>query len=65
MFHRASVGEILRYGKDESPDKEGTVKHAVFALEGQQFAAMDSAHDHPFAFNEAVSFIVRCDTRRR
>jgi predicted 3-demethylubiquinone-9 3-methyltransferase (glyoxalase superfamily) len=24
---------------------------------------MDSAHDHQFAFNEAISFIVPCDTQ--
>jgi predicted 3-demethylubiquinone-9 3-methyltransferase (glyoxalase superfamily) len=28
LFDRASVGDILRYGKGEDPDKEGTVKHA-------------------------------------
>jgi len=25
---------------------------------------MDSAHEHKFAFNEAISFIVPCDTQR-
>lgn len=25
---------------------------------------MDSALEHPFAFNEAISFIVSCDTQR-
>ena len=24
---------------------------------------MDSAHEHPFTFNEAISFIVNCDTQ--
>ena len=28
-----------------------------------QFAAMDSARVHGFAFNEAVSFIVHCETQ--
>lgn len=60
IFRNAKVGDILRYGKDEQPDKEGTVKHAGFTLEGQDFAAMDSAHAHDFNFNEAVSFIVHC-----
>ena len=32
-----------------------------FMLENQWFAAMDSAHEHKFSFNEAVSFIVSCD----
>ncbi len=60
---RASVGDILRYGKGEEPDKEGTVKHARFTLDGQAFAAMDSAREHNFAFNEAISLLVSCDTQ--
>ena len=36
---------------------------ADFMLEGQWFAAMDSAHEHNFAFNEAISFMVYCDTQ--
>ena len=47
----------IRYGKGEEPDKEGTIRHAGFTLEGQEFAAMDSAHDHHFTFNEAISFL--------
>jgi len=54
---------IARYGKDEEPDKEGTVRFAQFSLLGQEFAAMDSAHAHKFAFNEAISFMVPCDTQ--
>ena len=63
VFHKSEVNDILRYGKGEEPDKEGTVKHAGFILEGVQFAAMDSAHEHRFQFNEAISFIVNCDTQ--
>ena len=63
VFHDAGVGDVLRYGRGEEPDKEGTIKHASFRLEGQEFAAMDSARTHEFAFNEAISFIVNCDTQ--
>ncbi len=63
VFHDAKVGDILRYSKGEEPDKEGTVKHAAFTLEGQDFAAMDSAHEHDFTFNEAISFMVHCNTQ--
>jgi predicted 3-demethylubiquinone-9 3-methyltransferase (glyoxalase superfamily) len=52
-----------RYGKGEEPDKEGTVKFASFTLLGQDFAAMDSAWEHKFAFNEAISFMVPCETQ--
>jgi predicted 3-demethylubiquinone-9 3-methyltransferase (glyoxalase superfamily) len=63
VFRNSETGPILRYGKDEEPDEEGTIKHAAFTLEGQRFAAMDSARGHDFAFNEAVSLIVKCDTQ--
>ncbi|MFW9880009.1 MAG: VOC family protein [Candidatus Thorarchaeota archaeon] len=63
VFHNAKFGDILRYSKDEEPDKEGTIKHASFILEGQQFAAMDSAHEHNFTFNEAISFMVHCNNQ--
>ena len=35
VFNRAKIGDILRYGKGEEPDKEGTIKHAAFTLEGR------------------------------
>jgi predicted 3-demethylubiquinone-9 3-methyltransferase (glyoxalase superfamily) len=63
IFRNSKVGDILRYEKNEEPEIEGTVKHASFTLEEQQFAAMDSALEHGFAFNEAISLIVSCDTQ--
>src|ERR687895_2717668 len=63
VFENARVGDILHYSNGEEPDMEGTVKHASFILEGQEFAAMDSAHGHNFSFNEAISFMVHCDTQ--
>jgi predicted 3-demethylubiquinone-9 3-methyltransferase (glyoxalase superfamily) len=53
-------GAIARYGAGQEPDKEGTVMFTDFKLGGQWFAAMDSAHEHAFQFNEAVSFMVNC-----
>jgi predicted 3-demethylubiquinone-9 3-methyltransferase (glyoxalase superfamily) len=63
VFHNSKVGGIDRYGKGEEPDVEGTVKHASFTLEGQEFATMDSAFPHKFAFGEAISLIVHCETQ--
>lgn len=54
---------LARYGKGEEPDQEGTVRYAQFSLHGQEFGAMDSAREHKFAFNEAISFLVPCDTQ--
>ena len=39
------------------------MKYATFSLFGQEFGALDSAYQHQFAFNEAISFIVPCDTQ--
>ncbi len=63
LLEGSKVGDINRYEKGEEPDKEGTVRHAAFTLEGQYFAAMDSAYNHAFTFNEAVSLVVHCDTQ--
>jgi predicted 3-demethylubiquinone-9 3-methyltransferase (glyoxalase superfamily) len=63
VFPNSKLGPILRYGKDEQPDREGTIKHASFLLEGQEYAAMDSARGHDFGFNEAISFLVGCETQ--
>jgi len=63
VFHDSRVDSIDRYGKGEEPDIEGTVKHASFMLEGQGFAGMDSALKHDFAFNEAISLMVHCETQ--
>jgi predicted 3-demethylubiquinone-9 3-methyltransferase (glyoxalase superfamily) len=63
LFPESKAETILRYGKGEPPDKEGTVKYTEYSLFGQQFRAMDSAYEHAFSFNEATSFIVRCDTQ--
>ncbi|HEX8812557.1 MAG TPA: VOC family protein, partial [Terracidiphilus sp.] len=52
-----------RYGNGEEPDKAGTVRYAHFSLLGHDFAAMDSARGHNFGFNEAISFMVPCDTQ--
>ncbi len=54
---------VSRYGSNEQPDKEGTVRYAQFSLLGQEYGAMDSAHEHKFAFNEAISLVVPCDTQ--
>lgn len=61
VFPHTSSNVIARYGKGMEPDKEGTIQYAQFTLEGQEFGAMDSAREHHFTFNEAISFIVHCE----
>jgi predicted 3-demethylubiquinone-9 3-methyltransferase (glyoxalase superfamily) len=63
IFRKSKMGTLFRYGAGQEPDQEGTVMFADFMLEGQWFAATDSAHEHNFAFNEAISFLVSCETQ--
>lgn len=62
-FKNTKRGMIARYGAGMEPDKEGTIMFTDFTLENQWFAAMDSAREHDYHFNEAVSFIVNCETQ--
>ena len=60
VFKDSKMGLDYRYDANQKPDKEGTIMYADFMLEKQWFAANDSAHDHKFAFNEAISLMVNC-----
>ncbi|HJT16366.1 MAG TPA: VOC family protein [Thermoanaerobaculia bacterium] len=57
VFPNAKIGDVMR-------NEQGTVRWGSFTLEGQQFAAMDGGSAHAFTFNEAISFIVNCDTQQ-
>jgi predicted 3-demethylubiquinone-9 3-methyltransferase (glyoxalase superfamily) len=63
IFHDSKIEGILRYQAGMQPDKEGTIQHAGFTLESQAFAAMDSAHEHKFSFNEAISLMINCESQ--
>jgi predicted 3-demethylubiquinone-9 3-methyltransferase (glyoxalase superfamily) len=64
VFKGSRRGVVARYPKGMEPDKEGTIMFTDFALGGQWLAAMDSAHDHKFGFNEAVSLLISCKTQK-
>ena len=61
VFKDSKRGTVSRYPKGAEPDKEGTVNFTDFQLEGQWFAAMDSARMHDFTFTEGISLLVNCD----
>ncbi len=58
VFRRSRRGITVRYAEDG-----GGIMFADFMLEGQWFAAMDGPGEHEFAFNEAVSLLVRCESQ--
>ncbi len=62
IFHNSTIDMVMPYEKGEG-DTEGFIKHARFTLEDLHFMAMDSSAAHDFNFNEAVSFVVNCDTQ--
>ncbi|MEK3899800.1 MULTISPECIES: VOC family protein [unclassified Paenibacillus] len=63
VFKDSRQGNIARYPAGSGPDQEGTIMFADFMLENLWFTVMDSAHNHQFSFNEAVSFMVSCDSQ--
>ena len=64
IFKNSKTEFLARYEKGESPvDKSGTIKYAHFILDGQEFGVMDSAQDHKFKFNEAISLLIACNAQ--
>ena len=63
LFKDSRITAISRYGKD-GPGPEGSVIHATFTLNGQEFMAIDSPGKHNFTFTGSMSLYVRCDTKQ-
>ncbi|MBI4068386.1 VOC family protein [Candidatus Kaiserbacteria bacterium] len=62
VFKDSKKGTLMRHPAGNPTEKEGTVLFTDFKLLDTWFAAMDSANPgHNFDFNEAVSFIVKCE----
>lgn len=60
VFRDSRVKDISRYGEG-APVAAGTVMTTTFELEGQEFMFLNGGPG--FAFTEAVSFFVRCETQ--
>ena len=61
LFRSSEILNITRYGADEA-GAEGTVQHATFTLNGQEFMCIDSNAQHAFTFTPSISLYVRCKT---
>jgi predicted 3-demethylubiquinone-9 3-methyltransferase (glyoxalase superfamily) len=61
LFENSKVEHIIRYKAGEA-GTEGTVMHAKFSLNGQEFVCIDSGVKHQFTFTAAMSLYVACDS---
>jgi len=66
VFKNSKVGKILRYGEEatkvsQSGRSVGSVLTVEFELEGQKITALNGGP--VFKFNEAISFVVNCETQ--
>jgi predicted 3-demethylubiquinone-9 3-methyltransferase (glyoxalase superfamily) len=64
VFKGSQRGQLRRYPAGSPTEKEGTVMFTGVNLAGTWVAAMDSSLEHRFAFNEAISLMVRCKDQK-
>lgn len=62
IFPNSGIVYLHPYGPGQA-HSEGTVQHATFLLNGQEFIAMDSGLEEHSPFTTAISFMVNCDTQ--
>lgn len=63
VFPDSNIGTITRYSAGQEPDKEGTIAYGGFSILGDEVVAVDSAREHDFTFNEAISLMIECKTQ--
>ncbi|MBE7106088.1 VOC family protein [Bacillus cereus] len=63
LFDQSEIISISRYDEN-GPGKEGTVIHATFTLNGQEFMCIDSYVKHDFTFTPSMSLYVTCETEK-
>jgi predicted 3-demethylubiquinone-9 3-methyltransferase (glyoxalase superfamily) len=63
VFKSSKLGNRQKYPVGMEPNKAGTVMFSDFNLNDTWFVAMDGPGNHEFKFNEAVSFVVNCETQ--
>lgn len=60
LFDESRIGTLARYPDRAGPANTDSLMFSDFALAGQWFAAMDSAVEQDFSFNEAFSLQINC-----
>ncbi len=62
VFKDGKRGALVHYPTEKASEKK-MVMFTDFKLLDMWFAAMDAPGEHKFAFNEAISLLVSCDTQ--
>ena len=63
IFDDTKVGMIENFPGGMEPEQEGNIMYGDFMLADQWFAIMETARENQFDFNEALSFVVHCETQ--
>ncbi len=61
IFKDSKILSVSRYG-DAGPGPKGSVMVMTFALDGQEFMALNGGPQ--FKFTQAISFLINCETQR-
>jgi predicted 3-demethylubiquinone-9 3-methyltransferase (glyoxalase superfamily) len=62
VFSKSSTNVLVLYPEGEP--NEGNVMYSEFSLNKSEIIVMDGPGDHKFNFNEAVSFVIECETQQ-
>lgn len=62
VFENSSTGRLEHYPAEDARNA-GKVMYSEFALNKYELVAMDGPGVHEYTFNEALSFVVNCDTQ--
>ena len=61
ILDNSAIKSISRYKANEA-GPEGSVMHATFTLNGQEYMCIDSPGKHAFTFTPSISLYVTCDS---
>jgi predicted 3-demethylubiquinone-9 3-methyltransferase (glyoxalase superfamily) len=61
LFEGTKTEKLIRWDEDCAGGPKGTIKSAIFTINGQSFRVMDS-EGHAYGFTPAFSFFVTCES---
>ncbi|MEO5592697.1 MAG: VOC family protein [Chitinophagaceae bacterium] len=61
LFKNSEVKSIEHFKRGDPQGTEGSVKYALFTIDGLGDMAIDSSMEHNFAFTPSISIYVKCE----